>query len=438
MLKSQATPSVETKANEGSVNSQKECFPGANSAEQKRNCSFFCSGERKEKTMRYTSFEKLLTFAMSISCSITVVAGTLLPTIGLAKDSQKDLQQVQSHIVNGTDIGKNVWPEVVYLGIRKTNPIDPNDFTNWTCTGTLLARETIRTARTLGSARGDVILTAAHCLDPDKAGRAVTSVQYLRGEGDTTGQITTNPQNWPRNPNYNGVVGEHDTALVFFNRRNGFTNGLPVCERQPNIGDQVILVGFGCNDYTQYPNPGATPPTPYACTGQGQNSKRVGTQIMQNVANMITFTGPVQNGDGTTPNMGGGDSGSPFIAMQDGINCIAAVDSNISFQNSTPGGIPAPGHTARASAVNLHNASSQAFLVAQLPGLDCDIYESNCTARFIDLYWSIYRRLPTAETTWISVEHLIGNHTTLGQFAKEFRTDMFSRVQPALAMFLNK
>jgi hypothetical protein len=286
------------------------------------------------------------------------------------------------YLVNGTDITNNNWPEVVYLQITKQLPTAAPPTAINMCTGTLLARDTITTAKGLGTQAEDVILTAAHCIRPDNQGRVTQRIEYTRGEGDTTFVAASG---WADNPNYTGGVGEHDIALIFFNHQNDFTNGLPICEAQPNVGDMVTLVGFGCNDYTNL--------SPLTCQGSGVNSKRSGTNTIQTVGNTITFTGPIRNGDGTIQATGSGDSGSPYIVFQNGGDCIAAVNSGTTGVTDTnSNGAPDNGDTKNSTGANLHNNSSETFLTGALPGLDCDIYGDNCTTRLEALYQAVLGR----------------------------------------------
>jgi hypothetical protein len=268
-------------------------------------------------------------------------------------------------------------------------------------------------------------LTAAQCITPEVPGQVVTSIRYRREASDQWRLA----QGWSRNNGWPGNRGD-DTALVFFNGRNDFTSGLPICEQQPNNGDQVTLVGFGCNDYPLFSVP--------SCTGDGPKRMGTTTITIQPKEGTITYTGPLRNGDGTAPNTGGGDSGGPYIVTQAGRICIAAVQSGISFVDNNHNGRPDFGDSGTAIAADLHNTSSRTFLTSQLPGLDCDIYEASCPARFTALYRFIYRRSPTTDTILMYVPLLRGDFITLGEITTEFRTDIFSRMQPAWEMFLEQ
>jgi hypothetical protein len=362
--------------------------------------------------MRRPRLGKLTAAVVGFVLCIGGAGGTLRTDTAAAEEQpQETLGDIEPQIVNGQDISADVWPQVVYLSITKTLATANPTTLEYGCTGTLLARSTIETARILGTARGDVILTAAHCVAPDEAGRVTTRVAYVRGEGVNVGQSASNPQNWPRNGSYVRSISQHDTALVFFGNHNGFTDGLPICEQQPNVGAQVTLVGFGCTDLNRCPGSG------------GENSKRRGTNTLRVVEDIIEFTGPVQNRDGTTASAVSGDSGSPYIVTQNGRNCVAGVHSRrppeLMIDNPPPG--PSPGDTHTGIGANLHNLSSRVFLVGQLRGLDCDIYEANCPAWFAALHRSVYRRLPATATTTMFDVKLRRNQTTLWQIASGLR-----------------
>ena len=390
------------------------------------------------------NLRRLLFPVSSIVFLLAVEVWAALNLAAIAEASQDNvLGKIELRIVNGGPINRATWPEVVQLRITRTMPGNPTNTTRGRCTGTLLARETIGTARIFGFAYQDVILTAAHCIAPDTVGRITTWVEYRRDASDTW----QSAQDWGHNNSYTvGNVDGNDTALVFFNGRNGFTNGLPMCERPPNIGDQVTLVGFGCNNW----NPGFTDTDgdgilDFQCTdGLNPVTKRTGVttiQTVDNITDTIGFTGPMRNEDGTAPGIGSGDSGSPYILQQNGANCVAAITSGVpagGFFDNDGSGTVSNGDTANYVAANLHRPSSRTFLRAQLPGVDCDIYEVNCRTRFIALHQFIYRRPPNTNAILTYFLLLTGDLTTLGEITTEFRTDIFSRMQPAWAMFLEQ
>ena len=364
---------------------------------------------------------------------VLIVVVLFIPSRVIADDviaedvyDEKRTNRESRSIVNGTPVSSNVWPAVVRLAIQKTLPTNSTNVSNWTCTGTFLARDTIKTARDLGTLRGDVILTAAHCFNPDGEGRVVTRVTYWR-DGSTQGQTTTAPQSWPRNPQYTEGTGQHDTALVFFANRNGFTNGLPVCEQAPSVGDQITLVGFGCNDYPSF--------NTALCTGD--RIKRQGANTIDTVGGTIEFVGPARNGSGVEQNSAQGDSGSPYIVTRQGHPCVSGVVSGGLLNDTNSNGLVDNTDTKSSVGANLHNASSQAFLTAQLPGFDCDIYENNCSTRYANLYREFYGQQPDAAAVSQNTTDLINNQNTLHEIATDFRSDLFLKAQPALTMLLD-
>ena len=375
------------------------------------------------------NLKKLLGLAMAF--------GLLFTGTGYAQEAGR----VTAKLVNGTDIGHNDWPQVVFLPTTKTLATANPRTMFYMCTGTLLARDTIQTANyfDLNRNRRAVILTAAHCFDNDDEGRVATSVEYLRGEGNTTGQTSTQ---WTPNPSWRtSRARRDDVALVWFDGRNGFTDGLPICDNPAVAGDQVTFVGFGCNDMNVgFQDIDGDGDIDFACNGAGRNSKRTGTANVNNVGDTMEFLGgPIRNGDGNIPNPISGDSGSPYIVTQNGNPCIAGIHSGSpGAVDRNRNGRPDNGDTRDAVGPHLHNGSSQAFLTSQLQGLDCDIYEDFCNVRFPDLYEFFYRQEPTTADYWAYVQRLQGDQANLALVALEFRTELFLRLQPALSMLLNE
>lgn len=378
--------------------------------------------------MRCQRLKKLFLSIVSVNFLLALVASTLpFEARGMDDPQENKLEEIVPQIVNGAPIGRETWPQVVFLNIQFANLA-----TRCVCTGTLLAQETIGTARIFGFARQDVILTAAHCVTqtcstPSVPG-VVTSISYVRDGSDSPRPA----QGWsPNVPAYQGGVNGNDTALVFFNEQNDFTNGLPICEQEPTVGTQVTLVGFGCNNYTDL--------NPRACSGVGIKRRGANTiQIVNQTTGTIEFTGPVRDTDGSTQNTAPGDSGSPYIVTQNGRSCIAAVLSGANvFTDNNGNGLPDFGDTKNSVGANLHNTSSRTFLTTQLPGIDCDIYETqqNCTTRFTELHQFLYRRQPTTATLQTNVARLNGDLTTLWRITTAFR---FSLLQAAGSMFLEQ
>jgi hypothetical protein len=318
--------------------------------------------DKKEKTMLRLNLKRRFILFSGVTFLLAVEARTSLAAAEVAEEAQGSaFEEIEPQIVNGQDISAEVWPQVVFLSTTRTLATASPPTRTSGCTGTLLARSTVEVARVWGFARrGDIVLTAAHCVAPDQAGRVTTQVAYIRGESNTTGQTT---RIWRRNSSYLvGTVGRHDIALVFFANRNGFTNGLPICEQQPNVGTQVTLVGFGCNDYPGDIN---------SCTGGGPDNKRRGINTLRVVGDTIEFTGPVRDGDGTTQTTASGDSGSPYIVAQNGIACIAAVNSGTTSFT--------PGSTKNSVGANLQNASSRNFFITQIPAFQLSILQPALT-----------------------------------------------------------
>ncbi|NRA69198.1 MAG: trypsin-like serine protease [Pseudobacteriovorax sp.] len=273
-------------------------------------------------------------------------------------------------VTNGSSINLSQYSNVVSLRSTFQDGTNPSINLSTICTGTLVNPTTI--------------ITAAHCIDGDNSDinddGSVDIFQStafrFESEAFQNGTLLPNPE-WSDFDN-NGVNG--NDAGILFSAAPSPTSGTPLCDSEALEGDAFTIVGFGCNDYNA---------TGDDCNGSGTFNKRTGSNTIAGVGDLITFNGNSNNvaGDGTNVASGSGDSGGPLLISQNGVECIAGITSG-GFTFDTDG--DSQHDSKQSSYVNIHNASTQAFFSENLPGTDCDIYETNCPTRVDDLVSRIW------------------------------------------------
>lgn len=302
-------------------------------------------------------------------------------------------------LTNGQDIGEETHPYVRYLSIDNSSM----------CTGTFIKK--------------NLFLTAAHCVK----GSSYLSVRVKDGHYVYPSRVEYN-LDWITTDR-NGV-NEHDTALLWFSS-DVSSAVMPICRNNASVGDKFVLVGYGCNDFTNL-----TQEQWQECTGNGRNKKRQGTNIIKTItdAGVITFTGSAfssgdypsdspTNGTGTNSASGPGDSGGPLLIKNGNNLCLHADSSGgkIVNKNIKPPRIGTivldtriePTKIIYSIYTNLRGQSSRNFLINKVPALACDA----------SLDYSICHRLISTEFSKFNQGGLLSN---LGLNATDLSTKAYA------------
>jgi secreted trypsin-like serine protease len=143
-----------------------------------------------------------------------------------------------------------------------------------------------------------ILLTAAHCLEG-------SSAEVRVGDHAT--------RDYHIHPRYNQEWWKHDIAVVRFSQDIS-EHFVPIADQDPEVGDEVTIVGFGINDL--YGN----------STGF---IKRYGYNNVERVGNgRVEFRGRdlgLPTPDGTDALSGSGDSGGPMIANGKQVGVCSAI-----------------------------------------------------------------------------------------------------------------
>ena len=219
-------------------------------------------------------------------------------------------QAAELKIVNGEVIPSNEWPAVVRVSVSGTQAQQ--------CTGTFVNERQL--------------LTAAHCV----LGTQPNEISVLTsGERLEVLSYVTHPK-FSKQDN-NGVNG-FDLAVLNFAKYVS-SHFVSLLQRQPAVGDQVEVVGFGVTDNL---------------TLVGAGPKRKGQNTLVSAKALLGMVGPASttNAKGENASTGKGDSGGPVFI--DGV--LAGVVS----------GAGTMGDFSFSASVNLRSSSSQDFLQRHL------------------------------------------------------------------------
>lgn len=194
-------------------------------------------------------------------------------------------------VINGFEVSEEQDPAIVKIG---------------GCTGTFIA--------------DDVMITAGHC---------VCNKERIRYGSITSIEIILNPKypSWQEGERCGKVVPS-DTAIVKFPKGTAKAT-MALCKETHGPGTSVRLVGYGCNQHT-YNEQGDFMGT-HSCTGN--KIKRVGYNVVSpdkpdtSMTYKIFGQALTTTADGSNAVPAPGDSGSPLLIEEGGVECIAGINS---------------------------------------------------------------------------------------------------------------